>query len=987
MENNKIIKCFHKMKFGEENFLNLMKFKVHEILLISSIYDAYMIQHEGSIDENISQQFKRLGLVIPPRITLVAEEDEALRLAKSGKFDLVLNMMRVGKKTSFDLTRKIKETVPDLPILLLLNNLSYSNYKKYYSGPSKFFDEIFIWNSDPQIFVTMIKMIEDMKNVEHDTEVGNVAVTLLVETSQNFFSRFLTICYTQAIKIIREMIYAERNDMNKIIRRRMRPKFIVAHSYEQAISLYQKYHQYINCVMTNVDYSDENNQDIHGGYRLAKTLREIDPDLAILLQSADEDNRALAQMINAEFLYKKSQNFLHDFIRFVYENLGFGDFIFEDRAGNEINRAHNIKQLEWALKDVPDESIVYHSVHHHFSKWLQAHGALNAAKKMKLPRMGDFADVNQLRQFISDSVRDFRLQKDRGKIVDFEVNSFFEDELIIRLADGSLGGKGRGLAFLNAISVAFDLRDQFENAKIILPKTAIIGTAEFDLFMETNQTFDKVKNADDTEIEQAFLAGEISSQLRERLLIFLENYQKPLAVRSSGLLEDSQSQPFAGIYQTYIIPNSSTDLQQRLSQLEQAIKLVFSSPYQQRAKDYIYSIGNKVEEEKMAVIIQELAGSKQGDSGYYYPHISGVAQSHNFYPSVGRKAEDGIATIAVGFGKSVVDGERAYRYCPRYPKHDLLNAKSQIENCQWTLYGLELDSKNYKINVDDGLKKIDIMPKLLESNLKQLSTVWDYQNVQFLDGDFAQGDRVITFRNITKYEQFALNEILIRVMEIGEIGMGVPVEIEFAVDLNTNNQYKMPIFSLLQIRPMTVNNQQINIDQSEIDHEKVILKSDKSMGNMKLDDIYDLIYLDPEKFQNIKTMEMVEEIAKLNAQMRKADRKYVLIGPGRWGTSDRFLGVPVAWSQIDYAKVIVETDLENFVVDSSQGSHFFHNLVAAQVGYLKVPVHSDEYFIDWQKLKIISAKNSMKYFHHLQLDKPLTIKIDGKSGLGIIHFR
>ncbi|MFO7895366.1 MAG: PEP/pyruvate-binding domain-containing protein [Candidatus Cloacimonadales bacterium] len=984
MKNSEIIKGFHMMKFGEESFLDLMKYKVNEILMISSIYDAYMLQHEGSIDENISQQFKRLDLTVPPRITLVADEAAALEHAKSGKFDLVLNMMRVGKKTSFDLLKRIKHEVPELPVLLLLNKLSYSNYVNFYSGSKDFYDEIFIWNADPQLFVAMIKLIEDMKNVEHDSKVGNVAVTLLVESSQDYFSRFLTLFYTQAIKIMSELIRAERNDMNRMIRMRMRPRIIVAHSYQQALQLYHKYQTQINSVITNVNYFQEGKNDFQGGFKLAKELRQLDPSLAILMQSADQRNRTLAREVGAKFLHKSSPKFLHDFQHFVYENLGFGDFIFENSEGAEIGRVHSISQLEQAILQVPAESILYHSQHRHFSKWLQAHGAPLAAQKVQLPHVEDFSDPAELRQFIYRSIREFRMRKDRGKIVEFEANSFFEDELIIRLAGGSLGGKGRGLAFLNSISVAFDLRDQFANAKIIIPKTAIIGTEEYDLFIEQNNIFDQLEQTPQKQLEELFLDSKISQQLRQKLTIFLKNYQKPLAVRSSGLLEDSQSQPFAGIYQTYIIPNSSTDLQKRLAQLEEAIKLVFSSPFQTQAQDYINSIGNKVEEEKMAVIIQELAGSKQ-NGDYYYPHISGVAQSYNFYPSVGRKAEDGIATIAVGFGKAVVDGERAYRYCPRYPKHDLLDAKSQIENCQWTLYGLDLNAQNYQIKVDDGLKKIDITPRLLEGNLKQLSTVWDYQNLRFLDGSFAEGDRVITFRNITKYQQFALNDILIRVLEIGEIGMGVPVEIEFAVDLSSDNKYRQPVFSLLQIRPMTVNDREIIIDQEQLDEEKLILKSNFSMGNMMLDEITDLIYLDPGKFANTETIEMVEEISALNKELKAAQRKYILIGPGRWGTSDRFLGVPVAWSQIDFAKIIVETDLENFIVDSSQGSHFFHNLVAAQVGYLKVPFATDGNFVDWKKISKIKPLKSLKYFRHLQLSKPLTVKIDGKSGIGIIQ--
>lgn len=985
MKNTEITKSFHKMKFGDGNYSELMKYKVKEILLVSSLYDAYMLQHEGTIDEHISQQFKKLHLLVPPRITLVSTESDVIEQIEIKKFDLVISMMRVGKKTSFDLLQVIKQQQPELPILLLLNKLSYSNYVNFYSGFKKNFDEIFIWNGDPKLFVAMIKMIEDLKNVERDTKIGNVAVTLLVETSQDYFSRFLTLFYTQGIKIMHELIWAERNDTNRMIRLRMRPRIIVAHSYEQALELYDKYHKNLNCVMTNVNYQMSDSRDELGGFKLARKLRELNPNLAILLQSSDPLNLKLSQEINAQFLDKHSENYLKEFEQFVYENLGFGDFIFEDKNGREISRVHTVKELEREIKVVPDESILYHSERKHFSKWLQAHGESLTAQQILLPSVDEFKNIAEMRDFIYKCVKEYRLRKDRGKIVEFESNSYFEDEMIIRLRGGSLGGKGRGLAFLNSIAVAFDLRDKFDNAIITIPKTAIIGTEEFDYFMDQNNIFDQVKGCPDCSVEKIFLAGDISGVLRSKLIIFLQNYHKPLAVRSSGLLEDSQSQPFAGIYQTYIIPNSSPNFAKRLSQLEEAVKLVLSSPFRKQAKDYINSIGNKVEEEKMAVIIQELAGSKQGSGSYYYPHISGVAQSYNFYPSVGRKAEDGVATIAVGFGKSVVDGERAYRYCPSWPKHDLLSVKDQIENCQWNLYGLDLDDENYQLNVNDGLKKIDITPKLLEDNLKSLSTVWDYGNLRFIDGKYAQGDRVITFRDIIKFEKFALNDILVKVMEIGEIGMGVPVEIEFAVDLDYNNKYKKPVFSLLQIRPMTVNDKKITIDPKTLDPEKLILKSDKCMGNMVIDDLIDIIYLDPNLFRNTETIAMVEEIAELNSKLKKLNRKYLLIGPGRWGSSDRFLGVPITWSQIDYAKVIVEADLEDFIVDSSQGSHFFHNLVAAQVGYLKVPFHGDNSFINWDKLTELKVIEKKHYFYHIQSSKPVSIKIDGKSGLGIVQ--
>jgi CheY-like chemotaxis protein len=781
------------------------------------------------------------------------------------------------------------------------------------------------------------------------------------------------------MSLTQELIQSELSDTNKRLRMRARPKVLMAHNYEDAVELYRKYKEYIICVISNVNLQVNNTYDELGGVKLLREIRQNNPDLPIMIQSADKYNKIHAKKLNAEFLDKNSAQLLHRIRRFIKNNLGFGDFVFRNLQEEEIGRAKNIYQFEQMLKEVPDESLLYHAARNHFSAWLAAHGELKIADSIRHIVTADFLSVQHLREFLLQTIKKVRQKQYQGKVIHFTPAILTEEDKIIQLTEGSMGGKGRGLAFLNSLLTAMDIDDEFDNISIKLPRTAIIGTHEFDIFLEQNklQSKELIKHSD-KEINQIFSEAKLSDELKNKLKIMLEKIDYPLAIRSSGLLEDSQSQPFAGIYNTYMLPNNRNP-ERNLEQLCTAIKLVLASPFKKDARQYIESINYKLDEEKMAVVIQEIAGHKSKD-GLFYPHLSGVAQSYNFYPSSRMTHKDGIAAIAVGLGKGIVEGERAFRYCPKHPKIDLLKPEDIVENNQRKFYALDLNLTEFDFNKDEEsfLQHQRLSKKQKEEEFKLFTSVWDYQNSSFIDGDYAEGPRVLTFRQLIHFNKYPLSQIINRFLEIGEIAMGVPIEIEFAADFANNE----PKFYILQIRPLSINKEAVKLDLDNISEEKAVLITKRGMGNGTMDDISDIVFVLPDKFDNKETLAMSQELEKINKKLKAEERKYILIGPGRWGSSDRFLGIPVHWANINMAKVIVEASLENFSVDASQGSHFFHNLVAMGVGYLTV--RNKEDYLDWEWLQKQPVINKEEHIWHVRPKKNVVVKIDGKTGKAVI---
>ncbi len=926
---------YNKFKFGEDQFFNLMKYRVSNILLISSFYDAYVLEQDGRLSEQLYGEYNMVNLTLTPRIRTITFTDDIMGILEEERFDLVIIMMRVGQIKPHHMAEMIKKKYPQLPILLLLNKQSYIDLIYRNPGVLEFFEDVFLWNGDAKIFLTMVKLIEDKKNVEYDVLQGHVRVILVVENSIDYYSKFLPVLYNEGFRLTQELIDSELDDNNKRLRMRARPKVILVHTHNDALKFYNKYREHIICIITNVYLDVDGKLDSYGGIRLVKNIRETDPNLPILIQSANKSYEIDAYKNDAVFLDKNSQNLFKGVRKFIINNLGFGDFIFRDAKGLEIARAKSMYDFERLLFDIPDESLKYHATMNHFSAWLMAHGEIQIAHHIRYVVLDDFPSINHLREFLKNMIYRIRGNRNKGKVVKFDASVFTEEGKIIQLSDGSLGGKGRGLAFLNALITTLELHKEYEGFDLKLPHTAIIGTNEFDLFMESNRIpVDEIINLSDVDINRRFSAGYLSRELEEKLRVLLQNFKKPLAIRSSGLLEDSQSQPFAGIYQTFMVPNSSGHIEDRLRNLKTAIKLVFASPFQKNARKYIESINYQLDEEKMAVIIQEIVGTVY-DESYYLPHFSGTAQSYNFYPIDNQLHTDGMATLAVGLGKSVVDGERAYRYCPKHPRIDLLKPEEIVENNQRDFYALNLKLDDYDLCLgeDETLVKKRILNKHKEGIFFPLTSVWDYEHFSFLDGKFTKGPRVLTYRNVIHYNQFPLSSMLQRVLEIGEISLGVPVEIEYAINLAAKPE---PIFYLLQIRPLLINDERIEVDNLNIPESDMVLITNHSIGNGIKRNIKHIIYIDPDVFDNTQTIAMAQELEELNEYMDKSGLDYILIGFGRWGSSDRFLGVPVYWAQINRAKIIVESSTDNFTVEASQGSHFFHNIVSMNVGDLTV---------------------------------------------------
>jgi hypothetical protein len=983
---------YNKFKYGEDIFHNLMHFRVRDILLVSTFYDAFILEQDGRLSEKLFGDFKELDLSNYPRIVTVPTGEQALEELNVKDFDLVITLENIGKLNCLDLVTKIKESYPQLPVLLLLNKTIHPGTAREFRN---YFDGVFKWEGDATIFLSMIKITEDRKNLQYDTENGLVRVILLYENSVRYYSRFLPQIYYELVQQTQRLIQEEYSDVNKRLRMRGRPKVIIANNYEQACELYDSYSEFISCVIasSNGDENEPKSQhddetgiiEPESGFKLLKKIRENDNRTSLLLHSSDPANDKLIAECDIYHLNDESPSFWRDFRTYLHTSLGFGDFTFRDDDNVIYDKASSMSEFAKKLRTIDDSSLRYHAKNNHFSTWMLAHGEFQVAREIGPKQISDFSDVEALREYLISVFQYVKRRKNRGKIVSFNEESLLDEKQIVRLADGSLGGKGRGLAFLNALMETMDFQQYFSDMLIRLPRTAIIGTNEFDLFIENNGLNLDFSSYNDEEIDRMFIKGSLSDDLMFKLKIYARLITKPIAVRSSGLLEDSQSQPFAGVYRTYMLPNSSSDIDVRITRLANAIKMVFASIYLKNTRNYIEGINYKIEEEKMAVILQEMVGEEIEQ--YFYPHLSGVAQSYNYYPTSYLKHDDGIASLAVGLGKSVVDREKTLSFCPKYPRIDFMEPFRIVENSQRHLYAIDLRDRDIDLckGEDETLSKIRIGENAKQNALVQLTSVWDYENNTFIEGTYAKGPRVITFRSITHYSQLPLSEILNAILEIGEKAMGIPVEIEFAMIMNAKNAETKAIFHLLQIRPINVNKESLSIELTTINKEKLLLYSTIALGNGLIDNIYDIIYIDPEKFDNNKTLTMREEIEMLNEKMKQENRYYILLGPGRWGSSDRFLGVPVKWGQINRAKVIVEIGLKNFIVEASQGSHFFQNVFAMNVGYFTVPFHSEKDLINWDWLKQQKPLTKTEYCAHVRTEQPLIVKIDGKKGHSAIE--
>ncbi len=975
----------NKNNYSRDIYHDLMPFKVKEILLVANLYDAYSIEREGRFSEYVLGEYHQLSLTSVPRITGVSSAEEAFEQLNAKHFDLIIFMIGVDKVMPVNLSRELKQAFPYIPVYMLLNNNTdvefFVREKRKYGA----IDRIFVWNGESKVFFAMIKLLEDEINVDNDTRVGLVRVILLVEDSPQYYSRYLPLLYGIVMDQTRRIIDdVSTDELYKVLRLRARSKILLASSYEEAMDIINDYKDYMLCLITDVKFERAGKEDDEAGFRLVSYVKENISDLPTIIQSSDQDNAARAYELRATYIDKNSDSLSQDFKSFIMHYLGFGNFIYRDQDGHQIAIAKSLREFENQLRTIPDESLIYHARKDHFSLWLMARGEIQVARIINPQKVSDFSSPGELREYLIEVIQQFRNEQNKGKIIPFEESAITDEHNVVSLIPGLMGGKGRGLAFINTLIYNYDFNVHVPHINIRTPKTSIIGTDEFEYFMERNKLYEKVlATSDYDEIRKVFIESALTDTLIRRLRVLLRLIEKPLAIRSSGLFEDSLSQPFAGIFETYLLPNNHPDINVRLRQVMDAIRLVYASVYSPEARGYIEAINYKLEEEKMAVVIQEVVGNSFED--VYYPHISGVAQSYNYYPFGHMKPEEGFAVAALGLGKYVVDGGSAYRFSPKYPSVENFSPKDLYKNSQTRFIAVDLAKKDFNLLEGEmaGLRELEIDESERHGTLRHLASVYDPDNQRIVPGLTQPGPRIINFSNILKYDYMPMARTIETVLDIVKEAMGTPVEIEFAIDLTRDKDYKTT-FYLLQIKPLIGADQDFNVDLNEIPRESIVLLSNKGMGNGLVSEISDVIYIDTETFDKSKTEEMAREIDSLNTLMKKENRKYILIGPGRWGTRDRWIGVPVNWPQISNAKVIVETSLEGYPLDASSGSHFFHNVTSMNVGYFSVQPEMGDSFIDYGFLKRQQLVNSTTYFRHVRFTSPVSIRMDGRKRLAVV---
>jgi len=966
-------------------FHDLMPFMVREILLVASLYDAYSIEGEGRFSDYMLGEYYQMSLTTIPRITGVSGEDEAFSRLEARHYDMIIIMVGVDKINPMSLCRKIKQKYPYIPTYLLLNNpgdIPFVHEQKSHGVP---FDNLFVWTGESRVFFAMAKLLEDKVNVGNDTQKGLTGVILIIEDAPDYYSTYVPMLYSLVLEQTRILIEDVSSDeLYKVLKLRARPKILLATTWEEAMEVYARYKDSLLGVISDMRFPRDGKLYKMAGFEMLRMIRQEQPNLPTVLQSSDPENARFAAELKANFINKNSETLLQDIKSFITYYLGFGHFVYRDTKGRQIAVAKSMKEFEAFLKTVPEDSLVYHAMKNHFSLWLMARGEVKVAKLINPVKISDFESLREMREFLLDIIRKRRREMNKGKVVNFDESVMFDESNVVSFAGGSLGGKGRGLAFINTLIYSFELGRLLHGINIRTPFTTIIGTDEFDQFMDTNQLWEVVNREKDfSALQKQFLAGTLSDDLENKLRVFIRLNTRPLAVRSSSLFEDSLSQPFSGIFGTYLLPNNHPDPEVRLMQLIGAIKLVFSSIYSDNSRIYFEAVNYKIEQEKMAVVIQSVVGNRYGD--IFYPHVSGTAQSFNFYPVASMTPHDGFAVAAVGLGQYVLDGERAFRFSPAFPALDIVSIKDITRYSQTEFYAVNLARSEVDLlkGENAGLVKLEISRAERDGSLTHAASVYSIDNDTLVPGLAMPGPRVVNFANILKYDYVPLANALKTVLEVVREAFGAPVEIEYAVDLNKDEDGRAT-FYLLQIKPMVGSGAGYSIDPETVYTDDMLLVSRKSMGNGLVEGITDIIYVEPEKFDNLKTNEMAAEIDIINRQMLAEGRKYVLIGPGRWGTKDRFLGIPVEWPQISNARVIVEVSLPNFHIDASQGSHFFHNVTSMSIGYLAVNEATAEGVIMWNRLMKEEEVGKGNWFRHIRFPKPLVIRMDGRLGMAVI---
>lgn len=968
----------------------LMARRVRRILLICSSYDRFSLEEDGRIEKQISQEYAELELSNPPEIFRVETTAQALALLAEGeRFDLVITMYYVGEISVFDFSAQAKAYDPEMPIVLM-SSFSREVYRKFENYDTSYIDYIFRWNNSADLLIAIIKLIEDRKNAEQDILGSGVRAILFVEDSVRYISTYLPALYKIVLQQNAASIKDTLNERQQLARKRSRPKLLMANNYADAVTLFEKYKDNLLGVISDVGFilkkgdkrADEKSD---AGVDLCKLIRAEDPRMPFLMQSSQESMREVARELGVGFLNKRSKILTQELEDYMEREFGFGDFVVKDPdTGEEIARARDLYEFEMIIREIQPRAFRHLTDNNYLSKWLYARGLFPLARILKPIRAADYDSFESHRDHDVKLIHEFRISQALGVVAAFNPETFNDTVWFSRYGSGSLGGKARGLAFLNHILQKYNLYDAWEDVRVSVPRTLVLTTDFFDQFIQDNGlTYIINSDASDFDILSEFVTSRLPQEMMDALRLFARVSRRPLAIRSSSKLEDSYHQPFAGVYSTYMVPHVANEDQQ-LRLIAKAIKSVYASTFFASARGYVISSGNVISEEKMAIVIQEVCGSEEGE--YYFPTLSGVARSLNFYPVGHEKAEEGIVKLAYGLGKAVVDGEQVLRFSPKYPKHVLQTSTPDLtmSDTQKTVYALSLRPEEFKISVNDAvnLDKLNVTDCYGFPSFAKVASTWDSGNMRIVDSAFPEGPKYITFAQMLKYNTVPLAQITARLLEITRDEMKCDVEIEFAADVDKSGE---TVFSVLQVRPISVDTRFAEVNWDQVDMSGAFLTSACALGTGWVEGVQDVVYLKESSWDVLNTYEIAREISAINARMQQEGLGYVLMGFGRWGTTQPSLGVPVRWSDISESKAIVECSLKDFQIDPSQGTHFFQNLTSFNVGYINVnPFARREDSLDFSVLDALPAVSESKYVRHVRFPQPLRICIDGKSSRAIM---
>ena len=976
-----------KLYFKDTSFANLMNHRIYNVLLFASKYDAFVLEEDGRIDERLFYEYTSLNLRYPPRFMLVSSEEEATDLLRTRTFELIISMPSGDSINPFEWAKKVKKQFADIPIVVL-TPFSKSVSQRISHEDLSAVDYVFSWLGNTDLLLAIIKLLEDKMNVDEDVKSVDVQVILFVEDSIRFYSSIVPQLFKFVFKQSRSFMTEALNEHEQMLRMRGRPKILLARNYEEAKLLYDRYHKNMLGVITDVSYFQDGKKNKRAGIELSRYIRSVDKLIPIIIESTEDQNKLGADEVQAAFINKMSKTFNIELREKIITVFGFGDFTFlNPETGVEEARVSNLRGLQEIIYKISDVSLFYHVSRNDVSRWLYSRAMFPLAEFLKNISVENYADgdMTKVRQIIFDAIVNYRKVKNRGVVAVFQRDRFDQYSNFARIGEGSLGGKGRGLAFIDAMIKRNEELENFENVQIVVPKTVVLCTDIFTEFMESNSLYPiALSDSSDDEILAAFLKAQLPKSLIADLLSFVSAIDAPIAVRSSSLLEDSHYQPFAGIYSTYMLPINRSSKTQMLVMITEAIKAVYASVFYRDSKAYMTATKNVIDEEKMAVVLQEICG--EAHNMRYYPSFSGVVRSLNYYPIGAEQPEDGIANIALGLGKYIMDGGLSLRFSPAYPRNALQTSTLELTMKETQTYfnALDLCESCFIPKVEDGFNilKLPLDEAEADGTLKFIASTYDIQNETINDGLY-EGRKLITFANILKHDVMPLAQVLKTVMQIAQNEMGRPVEIEFAVNLDYKTT-KQHTFYLLQIRPIVDSKEVITENIGAISSNHTIVSSSSALGHGIVSDIYDLVYVRPEAFKAINNERIATEIDKINRSLMSENRNYMLIGPGRWGSSDTWLGIPVKWSNICNARIIVESGLSHYRVDPSQGTHFFQNLTSLGVAYFTInPFQNDgTYDVDYLNQQTAHCEN--EFVRHIRFEKPIVAKIDGRKNIGVI---